>query len=143
MCHLPKPPLSPLLKTPEGLRCCLHDGDQNEVGQETVEGRASGQTVIFLTFLDPVSLVTAPTFFPSPLAPSASCLGVCLPYPASGWHLSHPLPSSPDLDTGMEGLWKFSPRASIFGNKINSKEEEGLSSAPSPPRHVCSRSSIW
>lgn len=96
-------PDSPLLKTPGGYTVASEVG--TEVGQGPMYSQASGQWVIFLPFLDPVSLPGyRPHGFPSPLAPSASCLGSCLPSPASEWHLSHTLPSSPDLDTGTESV---------------------------------------
>ena len=57
--------------------------------------------------------------------------------------LSHPLPSSPDLETGVESLEVLTERAYDWRRSEINGQEEGLSPASPAPRWLCSREICW
>lgn len=57
--------------------------------------------------------------------------------------LSHPLPSSPDLETGVESLEVLTERAYDWRCSEISGQEEGLSPASPAPRWLCSHEIHW
>lgn len=105
--------------------------------------QAPGQGMILLVFLDPVCLPgRGPYFLPSSLAPDASCLAFCPPFPASEPHSLTPSPSPPDHGTGAESL-EVLTKSVYYWQQDKQQEGGSLLRLPRPPRQLSSRSSTW